>query len=804
MQKAINKKQLSVIVPAYNEQDSIKELIERVASALRKFNYQFEIILVDDNSTDKTLTIARRYQKIHNVKVFLKKGKKGKAHSLYEGFFRAKFTKIAFIDADLQYAPEELPVMANKLLKADVIVANRRRYKDSLLRKVVSRTFRFGFGRLLFGLNHDIQSGLKVFSKEVLDAIIFSPAGAWSFDLEFLHSAQEAGFKIINHDITFQKRKKGNSKIGIVKASFEIGSRALNLKLTPGKPRPFSAQVRGSMRGAGLRYKKNKYVTHTTLPIHRSSLQTFTGTQKAVIMLTLTLIVAGLFFNLFWTLIIIVALLSLVYFIDTVFNLFLVLRSIRHDQEISVSQKKLSNLSDDDLPIYTILCPLYKESHIIPQFVENISKLSWPKNKLDVMLLLEEDDKESIEAAKRMELPSFVRVVVVPDSQPKTKPKACNYGLSFAKGEYLVIYDAEDMPDPYQLKKSYLAFQKVDPKVLCLQAKLNYYNPSQNLLTRFFTAEYSLWFDITLTGLQSINTSIPLGGTSNHFRTKDIMTLHGWDPFNVTEDADLGMRLFKEGYKTAIIDSVTLEEANSRVGNWIRQRSRWIKGYMQTYLVHTRKTLNVAIKNNKHYPVFHLVIGGKIAFIFINPFLWVATLSYFALNAYVGPTIERLYPPVIFYMAVASLVFGNFLFMYYYMIGVMKRKQYSLMKFTFLIPLYWLMISYAGFVALYQLFFKPFYWEKTIHGLHLKGAVAPKKKVIFPRVAPRPAFGFAYIRNATLTPIKIITSVPIVLRVLSRPLVLIGEIERRMIMGVIFGFKKLIVIPLRYAASMLT
>src|SRR6185437_8144855 len=170
------------------------------------------------------------------------------------------------------------------------------------------------------------------------------------------------------------------------------------------------------------------------------------------------------------------------------------------------------------------------------------------------------------------------------------------------------------------------------------------YNVNQNLLTRFFTAEYSLWFDLTLTSLYSLNTIIPLGGTSNHFRTNDLKKLHAWDPFNVTEDADLGMRLFKLGYKTAILDSVTLEEGNSQVKNWIRQRSRWIKGYMQTYLVHAKESYSFFRERGFHAFVFHLVIGGKLAFIIINPFLWIVTLLYFSLYALIGPAIDRLYP----------------------------------------------------------------------------------------------------------------------------------------------------------------
>ena len=247
-----------------------------------------------------------------------------------------------------------------------------------------------------------------------------------------------------------------------------------------------------------------------------------------------------------------------------------------------------------------------------------------------------------------------------------------------------------------------------------------------------------MWFDVTLTGYQSINTSIPLGGTSNHFRTADLISLRGWDPFNVTEDADLGVRLFKEGFRTAIIDSTTLEEANSKWGNWVRQRSRWIKGYMQTYLVHTRNPYQFVKTNRHHAFLFNLILGGKIAFILINPFLWLATFSYFALYAYVGPAIERLYPAVVFYMAGFSLVFGNFLYLYYYMIGLMKREQYSLIKYIFFVPFYWLMISFAGFYALYQLILKPHYWEKTTHGLHIKKQKEQRAVFGLPRIISIP------------------------------------------------------------------
>ncbi len=714
------KKEISVIVPVYNEADNIQNLLERIHASLTENGYKYEVIFVDDHSTDGTPKIAAFFSKKYPVRVFTKAGKKGKAYSLLEGFEKAAFENLCFIDADLQYPPEAIFEMANLLTDYDVVTANRKNYKEGKVRHLMSNVFKTFFGKALFSLNHDIQAGLKVFKREVYEAIYFKPATSWTFDLEFLHRAKSLGFSVKNFDITFYKRENGFSKIHTISNTFEIAAQALRLRFKKIAPFYIISKEEDTMKNSGIRYKQKKYITHTTLPFAKSSLVTFTFVQKLLLFLFLTLVLLGLFFQPFITLTLIIASLSALYFLDTLFNLYINLKSIYEVQEIHSKTKEIKALPNSKLPVYSILCPLYKEAHIIPQFLHSISKLDWPTSKLDVLLLLEEDDKESIEKVKKMNLPSYVRTVIVPDSQPKTKPKACNYGLAFAKGEYLVIYDAEDKPEKYQLKKAYLAFQKVGKNILCLQSKLNYYNASQNLLTRFFTAEYSLWFDVTLPGFQSIGTTIPLGGTSNHFRTADLKMLQGWDPFNVTEDADLGVRLFKEGYKTAIIDSVTLEEANSKVGNWLRQRSRWIKGYMQTYLVHNRDPYTFVKNKKKHAFLFQLIIGGKIASIIINPFLWIATISYFTLYKYVGPAIESFYPAPVFYMAVFSLVFGNFLYMYYYMIGVMKRREYSVLKYTLLIPVYWVLISMAGFIALYQLFFKPHYWEKTVHGLYTR------------------------------------------------------------------------------------
>ena len=281
-------------------------------------------------------------------------------------------------------------------------------------------------------------------------------------------------------------------------------------------------------------------------------------------------------------------------------RLFSVFLGFLRPSEHHMTPAETHAIPDAELPVYTVLVPMYKEPEVAQKIARTVTSLDYPLDKLDVKLLLEEDDGPTRQKIEEVidTLPHCVEVIIVPavpKGQPKTKPRACNWGLERAKGRLLVVFDAEDQPEPDQLRKAAAAFRKLDAegrkKVICLQAKLNYFNARQNHLTRFFTLEYTNWFDLFLPGLHAIRTPIPLGGTSNHFRTAELRELGGWDPFNVTEDCDLGIRMARRGYSTEVLDSTTWEEANSQLPNWIRQRSRWIKGYFQTHLVHTREAV---------------------------------------------------------------------------------------------------------------------------------------------------------------------------------------------------------------------
>jgi cellulose synthase/poly-beta-1,6-N-acetylglucosamine synthase-like glycosyltransferase len=379
-----------------------------------------------------------------------------------------------------------------------------------------------------------------------------------------------------------------------------------------------------------------------------------------------------------------------------------------------ISPEQLEAQDERKLPVYTILVPLYRDAKVVPALSWALRSLDYPRSRLDIKLVLEEDDEETIRACREAGLEANVELILVPPGEPRTKPKALNYALRFARGELLTIYDAEDLPDPLQLRRAVAAFQAAPADVVCLQARLNYFNWNENWLARMFTIEYSLWFDWFLPGLEALGIPIPLGGTSNHFRTEVLRALGGWDPFNVTEDADLGVRFTASGWRVGVLDSTTLEEANIEPGNWVRQRSRWIKGYLQTWLVHMRRPLWMARRMGfRGFVGFHFFIGGA----FVGPlaYPWLATLFLLWLVARIP--VEPLFPPPVMATGLFCLLVGNGFLVFFHMLAAWARQRPSLVFCALTLPAYYLLMSVAAYKALWQLVRKPHYWEKTEHGL---------------------------------------------------------------------------------------
>jgi cellulose synthase/poly-beta-1,6-N-acetylglucosamine synthase-like glycosyltransferase len=450
-----------------------------------------------------------------------------------------------------------------------------------------------------------------------------------------------------------------------------------------------------------------------------SALQTITPKQTLILGALGLILLLGCIWDWRVTSLSLLTLVSVIYLGHLFLDVVMAGSSIRHSVEEQIDDDVITALHDADWPVYTILCPLYHEALIVPQFVKAMRALDYPTKQLQIMFLTEADDTETRDAILALHLPPHFQIITVPDGSPRTKPRACNYGLMEAIGQYVVIYDAEDVPDPLQLKKAVLTFANHGVDLACVQAKLNFYNANQNLLTRWFTAEYSLWFDLILPGLQHMHLALPLGGTSNHFPTQTLRALGGWDAFNVTEDCDLGLRLSWFHLDTVVLNSTTYEEATSRPKSWIRQRSRWIKGYMQTYLVHMREPIHY-FRSKRYLEFFSLqfVVGGKTLVMLLNPFMWALLLVSITLRIN-GIAAFSLPLPIIIISSI-SLLLGNFFYAYTYLLACMRRKEYHLVKWMLLIPAYWVMASIAAYMALYQLITKPHYWEKTTHGLHLQ------------------------------------------------------------------------------------
>lgn len=403
--------------------------------------------------------------------------------------------------------------------------------------------------------------------------------------------------------------------------------------------------------------------------------------------------------------------------------------------DIGSREHPRSKLADEALPVVTILAPLFREAHALPGLMRAIDQLNYPKSKLDVKLLLEEHDAETLEEAERLGIAERCDLIVIPLSSPQTKPKACNYGLQCAMGDLIVIYDAEDEPERDQLRAAAEIFAAGDASLACVQARLNFYNVDENWLTRLFTLEYCLWFDHFLPALDRLQAPIPLGGTSNVFRTDILAEVGGWDPYNVTEDADLGLRLARRGYRTAVIASTTYEEANCRTGNWMRQRSRWMKGFMQTWLVHRRGTRK-ALDWREMISV-DFFIGGTAVAALINPLLWLIFIAEIVTGAPLAAGI----PDSVRTFDLAALAFGNLSFLVLSAVAPLRRGLGGITPAALLAPIYWMMMSIAAWRALLQLARRPSFWEKTEHGLSgeakTRRAVALGEFGLEPADAPR-------------------------------------------------------------------
>ena len=370
---------------------------------------------------------------------------------------------------------------------------------------------------------------------------------------------------------------------------------------------------------------------------------------------------------------------------------------------------------DSSLPLYSIVVAAYQEAASIPALIAALSQLDYPKERLDIKIVVERHDLATRHALATLDLAAPFEVIVAPSLEPRTKPKALNAALPFMRGHYVVVYDAEDRPEPQQLRVALAAFQNSDDRLACVQARLTIDNTADSWLTRLFTAEYAGLFDVFLPGLAAFRLPLPLGGTSNHFRTATLRDLGAWDPFNVTEDADLGIRIARAGLYTTVIDSSTYEEAPATAKAWIHQRTRWFKGYLQTWAVHMRDPLGLwRDLGAGGFLIFQMVVGGAVLAALVHG-LFIAVLCWQMIAGFIWPETGGVFAMPSLY--VGTLVAGYALSALNGFIGLSRRRLLTSAGYLLLTPFYWALLSVAAWRAIGQLVVAPYHWEKTAHGL---------------------------------------------------------------------------------------
>ena len=369
---------------------------------------------------------------------------------------------------------------------------------------------------------------------------------------------------------------------------------------------------------------------------------------------------------------------------------------------------------DDTLPVFSIIVALYREADIAARLIQRLARLEYPIDRLDVILAVETEDRVTRDALAIAELPAWMRVVVVPKGAVRTKPRALNHALEFCRGSLIGIYDAEDAPDPKQLLQVVAQFRASAPEVACLQGILDYYNPRTNWLSRCFTVEYSGWFRLILPGIARLGLAVPLGGTTLFLRRDLLERVGGWDAYNVTEDADLGIRLARHGFRTEMIATTTEEEANCRPLAWVKQRSRWIKGYLMTWAVHMRQPrLLYRQLGPRAFLGFQIMFIGTSLQFLLAPLLLSLLIVPLGLH---HPLYDAMPRPAMLLMTVTFVICEG-VNLAIGVVGLTRTRHRLSLWWVATMSVYFSLACLAAYKAVFEIATKPFFWDKTRHGI---------------------------------------------------------------------------------------
>jgi glycosyltransferase XagB len=376
----------------------------------------------------------------------------------------------------------------------------------------------------------------------------------------------------------------------------------------------------------------------------------------------------------------------------------------------------VADVDDAALPTYTLIVPLHREARVAKQLATALDNLDYPSAKLDILFIVEADDAETAEALRRNAPQAPHEILVAPPGVPKTKPRALNIAAPFARGELLAVFDAEDMPDPGQLRRAAARFSGEPANVACLQASLCIHNGDDNWLAAYFALDYAALFDAFNPGVCALGLPMFLGGTSNHFRVEILQKVGFWDAYNVTEDADLGLRLARAGFVVKTLASHTFEESPSTFDALVNQRSRWMKGWMQTALTHCRdlRRLHCDLGLVRMLATLAMFAGGFVGSL-IGPLLTLVFLQRIVFEDALSPSTPIGVALCALWCCVA--LSGVISIFWPLLIGMRRRGLFRLWPALLVAPLWQAMLTLAAWRALFELQSNPYFWRKTDHGL---------------------------------------------------------------------------------------
>lgn len=707
---------VTVIVPARNDRTWLPGCFERVEDALKGTEYAYEILVVDDHSRDGTAEYVRSVEGSMPVRLIERHGASGRALSIKEGLDQAAGRLIVLLDPDLRFPRESFLHMLKVLDASDVAVANRSKY-PFLAYALFSKAYRWIFGHVLLSVEADVRSGLKMFRRSLCETLRFDPAfdAKLGFDALLLYHARRLNRDIAVVPVAYTRPMFHHGVWGSISSRFVLArgvvlltvsrvARLLFPFLYPPQPQEYFE--------AGFT-NINDYLFLAPEQSAKGHL-----TREVYFLIGYAAILLGLYFwgiysitgNSFaWAFFFHIAVIQ---FILIMFKTYVVWITFRLPPQ---PPRLLTPDELGDLPTISVICPVYKEKEVIPQLCTRMAEMQYPIDKLDFIFIFESGDDDTIQAFLDYHPPAHFKGLVSPDVQPKTKPKALNVALRETKGDLLVIFDAETLPEPDQFLKAVAAF-KNDPTIDYIHCRIDVYNPRANWITKMYTAEFSFFYNFFLPGLATVKSPTPISGHSVYFRREQLIKIGGWDAYNLAEDCDVGIRLFRNGHKNAtVLDSYSWEQSTTTIRDWIKQRTRWMQGFVQTSMVNLRfpALLWKDLGGFRNVLMFMFHVPGGVFLNGLNLVQWCMLAFWFFTE---DPAIQSIYSDrLLLYLSVLSFALANVLFTYFNLIGLFSRRYFSIVPSALLSFAYWLMMSFATARAIIRFFRQESTWDKTYH-----------------------------------------------------------------------------------------